>query len=127
MRAIGEKVRSKLLLASTSSSTLAAGAAPRMWWLRGAALTARAPLFSAFRDVLSARTMKVMSSIRKRCGDCRIVRRGNISYVFCKTHPRHKARQGPKRRQDKPQAPPASSSVASAGLEGVRGHVFGYL
>lgn len=44
------------------------------------------------------RSMKVMSALKKRCEHCRIVRRGLISYVYCSTNPKHKARQGPKRR-----------------------------
>ncbi|HLE49315.1 MAG TPA: 50S ribosomal protein L36 [Patescibacteria group bacterium] len=37
--------------------------------------------------------MKVNSSIRKRCKDCKIVRRKGVLYVICK-NPRHKQRQG---------------------------------
>ncbi|XP_043921021.1 39S ribosomal protein L36, mitochondrial [Protopterus annectens] len=38
--------------------------------------------------------MKTKSAIRKRCKDCFIVRRRGRLFVFCKTHPRHKQRQG---------------------------------
>ncbi len=48
---------------------------------------------------LAARTMKVVSSLKKRCESCRIVKRGTIAYVYCSANPRHKARQGPKRRR----------------------------
>ena len=104
-------------------------------WLRRPAAAAALPLarpaaaLSAFAAVapmsplpVLARGMKVMSAIRKRCADCYFVRRGNIAFVYCKTHPRHKARQGPKRRQGKPQAPPANSSSQAADVtRGVRG------
>ena len=78
------------------------------------------PSLFAPTSTFLARSMKVMSAIKKRCSDCMIVRRGNISYVYCKTHPRHKARQGPKRRLGKPQAPPAASSAVDI-LRGTRG------
>ncbi len=57
------------------------------------------PLFSESGRCMTQRWMKVMSSIKKRCDACYIVRRGKIAYVYCKVHPRHKARQGPKNRQ----------------------------
>ena len=38
--------------------------------------------------------MKVVSSVRKRCKDCRIVRRGKKIFVKCFTFPKHKQRQG---------------------------------
>lgn len=38
--------------------------------------------------------MKVRNAIKKMCADCYIVRRGNIRYVCCKKHPKHKQRQG---------------------------------
>ena len=56
---------------------------------------------AASPSTLLARTMKVMSSLKKRCDACKFVKRGTISYVYCKANPRHKARQGPKRRQNK--------------------------
>ncbi|MGB6839113.1 MAG: 50S ribosomal protein L36 [Microgenomates group bacterium] len=37
--------------------------------------------------------MKVSSSVKKRCRDCKIVRRRGVVYVVCK-NPRHKQRQG---------------------------------
>ena len=56
-------------------------------------------LAAASPSALIARTMKVMSSLKKRCEHCKFVKRGTIAYVYCKANPRHKARQGPKRRQ----------------------------
>ncbi|PIS14997.1 50S ribosomal protein L36 [Candidatus Shapirobacteria bacterium CG09_land_8_20_14_0_10_38_17] len=38
--------------------------------------------------------MKVQSSVKKRCRDCKIVRRRGRVYVVCKKNPRHKQRQG---------------------------------
>ena len=38
--------------------------------------------------------MKVVTSIKRRCKDCRLIRRGKTVYVRCKTFPRHKQRQG---------------------------------
>ncbi|MBQ7074930.1 50S ribosomal protein L36 [bacterium] len=38
--------------------------------------------------------MKVVSSLKKRCKDCRIVKRNGRYYVICKKNPRHKSRQG---------------------------------
>ncbi|MBW1670675.1 MAG: 50S ribosomal protein L36 [Deltaproteobacteria bacterium] len=37
--------------------------------------------------------MKVKASIRRRCKDCKIIRRRGILRVICK-NPRHKQRQG---------------------------------
>ncbi|MBI4135700.1 50S ribosomal protein L36 [Candidatus Uhrbacteria bacterium] len=37
--------------------------------------------------------MKVQSSIKPRCKDCKIIRRKRRLYVICK-NPRHKQRQG---------------------------------
>jgi ribosomal protein L36 len=47
-----------------------------------------------------ARLMRVRASLKKRCDACYFARRGKILYMYCKAHPRHKGRQGPKRRQD---------------------------
>jgi len=38
--------------------------------------------------------MKVRSAIKKMCPDCYIVRRGKVRFVYCKTTPKHKQRQG---------------------------------
>lgn len=37
--------------------------------------------------------MKVKASIKKRCNNCKIIRREGRVYVIC-TNPRHKQRQG---------------------------------
>ena len=42
-----------------------------------------------------------------RCEACYFVRRGNISYVYCRVNPRHKQRQGPKHKQGTVQRPTA--------------------
>ncbi|XP_060681307.1 large ribosomal subunit protein bL36m [Hemiscyllium ocellatum] len=38
--------------------------------------------------------MKTKTSLKKRCKDCFFVRRRGRLYVYCKSHPRHKQRQG---------------------------------
>lgn len=38
--------------------------------------------------------MKTKTALKRRCKDCFIVRRRGRLFVFCKTHPRHKQRQG---------------------------------
>jgi large subunit ribosomal protein L36 len=38
--------------------------------------------------------MKVRSSIRRICENCKIVRRRRKLFVICKTNPKHKQRQG---------------------------------
>ncbi|MDA0207805.1 MAG: 50S ribosomal protein L36 [bacterium] len=37
--------------------------------------------------------MKVQASVKKRCRDCRVIRRKGRVHVVCK-NPRHKQRQG---------------------------------
>ncbi|HET7037861.1 MAG TPA: 50S ribosomal protein L36 [Thermomicrobiaceae bacterium] len=37
--------------------------------------------------------MKVAASVKKRCDNCRIIRRRGVVRVIC-TNPRHKQRQG---------------------------------
>ncbi|MCK4572047.1 50S ribosomal protein L36 [candidate division WOR-3 bacterium] len=37
--------------------------------------------------------MKVRSSVKKICKDCKIIRRKGVVYVVCK-NPKHKQRQG---------------------------------
>lgn len=37
--------------------------------------------------------MKVKASVKKRCKDCKIIKRRGVVRVICKT-PRHKQRQG---------------------------------
>lgn len=38
--------------------------------------------------------MKVVSALRKRCKDCRIVRKGKKIYIKCHVFAKHKQRQG---------------------------------
>lgn len=38
--------------------------------------------------------MKVRSSVRKICENCKIIKRNRIAYVICKKNPKHKQRQG---------------------------------
>jgi len=38
--------------------------------------------------------MKVKASVKKRCKDCKIVRRKGIVRVICKKNPKHNQRQG---------------------------------
>jgi large subunit ribosomal protein L36 len=76
------------------------------WRRSGAALLARVaaplacrPLLGSLQAGIAVRWMRVRSSVKKRCEDCYIVRRGKINYVYCKSNGRHKQRQGPKRKQ----------------------------
>ena len=46
-----------------------------------------------------ARSIKVVTSLRRRCPFCYYVRRGNIQYINCKAQGRHKQRQGSKYRR----------------------------
>jgi large subunit ribosomal protein L36 len=47
-----------------------------------------------FGDDVGTRGFKIVSALRRRCRDCRIVKRGKKIYVLCETSPRHKQRQG---------------------------------
>lgn len=38
--------------------------------------------------------MKVQASVKKICGNCKIVRRKGVIRVICSAEPRHKQRQG---------------------------------
>ncbi|MBI2984513.1 MAG: 50S ribosomal protein L36 [Candidatus Kerfeldbacteria bacterium] len=38
--------------------------------------------------------MKVRSSVKPICKNCRVIRRGKRLYVVCPTNPKHKQRQG---------------------------------
>ncbi|MCX6741223.1 MAG: 50S ribosomal protein L36 [Candidatus Parcubacteria bacterium] len=38
--------------------------------------------------------MKVRTSVKPICRNCKLVRRGKRVYVICKTTPKHKQRQG---------------------------------
>ena len=71
------------------------GAAAR---LRPLAVPALMP--SAITDGFLTRSMKVMSSLKKRCDQCRLVKRGKLTYIYCPANGKHKARNGPKRRKN---------------------------
>lgn len=51
-----------------------------------------------FRAALPARQpvrgMKVGAAVKKYCAHCYIVRRKGRVYVYCKSNPKHKQRQG---------------------------------
>jgi large subunit ribosomal protein L36 len=47
----------------------------------------------ASTDQKVGRTMKVRSSVKRICDNCKIVKRAGKLYVIC-TNPRHKQRQG---------------------------------
>ncbi|KAK9382459.1 mitochondrial 54S ribosomal protein bL36m [Kockiozyma suomiensis] len=53
---------------------------------------------NAFRNLPSpepaSRGIKVRSSVKKLCPDCYTVRRKGKVLIRCKSHPRHKQRQG---------------------------------
>ncbi|MBN2364433.1 50S ribosomal protein L36 [candidate division WOR-3 bacterium] len=38
--------------------------------------------------------MKVRTSVKKICKDCKIIRRNNVVRIICKKNPKHKQRQG---------------------------------
>ncbi|MDP1625024.1 MAG: 50S ribosomal protein L36 [bacterium] len=38
--------------------------------------------------------MRVKSSVKKKCANCKVVRRKGAIFVVCKSNPRHKQRQG---------------------------------
>ena len=38
--------------------------------------------------------MKVRTSVKKICNDCRIIKRKGVVRVICKKNPKHKQRQG---------------------------------
>ncbi|MBT3827989.1 50S ribosomal protein L36 [bacterium] len=38
--------------------------------------------------------MKVRTSVKKMCRDCRVIKRGKIVRIICKKNQRHKQRQG---------------------------------
>ncbi len=38
--------------------------------------------------------MKVRSSVRRMCAQCKIIRRKGVVRVICKADPRHKQKQG---------------------------------
>jgi len=38
--------------------------------------------------------MKVRTSVKKMCGDCKVIRRDGVVRIICKKNARHKQRQG---------------------------------
>jgi large subunit ribosomal protein L36 len=38
--------------------------------------------------------MKVRASVKKRCKDCKIIRREGVVMVICSKDPKHKQKQG---------------------------------
>ncbi len=38
--------------------------------------------------------MKVRSSVKPVCKDCKVIKRRGVVRIVCKTNPRHKQRQG---------------------------------
>jgi large subunit ribosomal protein L36 len=48
----------------------------------------------AFRSTTNGPPMKVRSSVKRICENCKIVRRKGRIYVICASNPRHKQRQG---------------------------------
>ncbi|MEJ2048586.1 MAG: 50S ribosomal protein L36 [Calditrichota bacterium] len=38
--------------------------------------------------------MKVQTSVKRRCENCKIIRRNGVVRVICKKNPKHKQRQG---------------------------------
>lgn len=57
----------------------------------------RAPLLGQNQHFVALQPsmgMKTKTALKKRCKDCFFVRRRGRLYVFCKSHPRHKQRQG---------------------------------
>ncbi len=38
--------------------------------------------------------MKVRTSVKKICADCKIIKRNGVVRIICKKNPRHKQRQG---------------------------------
>ena len=42
----------------------------------------------------NSRPMKVRSSVKRICENCKVVRRKGKIYVVCSSNPRHKQRQG---------------------------------
>ncbi|MCK4264909.1 50S ribosomal protein L36 [Candidatus Babeliales bacterium] len=38
--------------------------------------------------------MKVRSSVKKMCAECRVIKRNGVVRIICVKNPRHKQRQG---------------------------------
>ncbi len=44
--------------------------------------------------MLEADIMKVRTSVKKMCNNCRIIKREGVVRIICKKNPKHKQRQG---------------------------------
>ena len=44
--------------------------------------------------IIGSMSMKVRSSVKRICENCKVVRRKGRIYVICSSNPRHKQRQG---------------------------------
>lgn len=52
------------------------------------------PFHFPLSSLFAIRSFKVKSAVKARCNDCYLVKRDGTLFVRCKTHPRHKQRQG---------------------------------
>ncbi|KAL7830216.1 hypothetical protein SRHO_G00313430 [Serrasalmus rhombeus] len=81
-------------------STIAAALAPSRGTfslVQGPNSPFRSPLLGQCQQLMCAQpsaSMKTKTALKKRCKDCFFVRRRGRLFVYCKTHPRHKQRQG---------------------------------
>ncbi|XP_055514943.1 39S ribosomal protein L36, mitochondrial [Leucoraja erinacea] len=78
-------------------SIIAATMRPKLWpdnykAIRSTDMTFLEPY--QLQGVQNFAGMKTKSALKRRCKDCFFVRRRGRLYVYCKTHPRHKQRQG---------------------------------
>ncbi|KAJ3609115.1 hypothetical protein NHX12_023641 [Muraenolepis orangiensis] len=82
---------SSRLLASPAGGSPSQPASSRSSAQCGATLLGRCQQLLCFQPSAG---MKTKSALKRRCKDCFIVRRRGRLFVFCKTNPRHKQRQG---------------------------------
>ncbi|XP_026112201.1 large ribosomal subunit protein bL36m [Carassius auratus] len=78
----------------TAAAVRFRGAINPMWEPPGAFLS---PLLGQCQQLLCVQPsagMKTKTALKRRCKDCFFVRRRGRLFVFCKSHPRHKQRQG---------------------------------
>lgn len=76
---------------STAPSSLLWSSARRSPVQSHASLLGRCQTLSCIQQSAS---MKTKSALKRRCKDCFFVRRRGRLFVYCKTNPRHKQRQG---------------------------------
>ena len=67
--------------------------------------------------------MKVKSSVKRICNDCYLVRRKRRLYVMCRSHPRHKQRQG-YCTESLPEAPCEHYTLQQQPLTALQPHAF---